>query len=267
MAHCSWYFAVFALLLIATGRQSSAAVLVSGNVTLPEEEADVSQQNATAEVTEVGEETDLKPELVECFENEPEVEEDEIDTELIEKVVGKMYSEPQFLALGSVFEEGVMKILSSFSEVEEAAEGMANNVEKFIENAGRQLFNDLSDYAPLMKEFYSAVPAEAYHKFVLDSLITLNAHVKDHCGQVALEHNPIHPGLKLESSRRRRSSQVWTLATLGQSFSNWMTNIDNFVVEYLTKSIPITCNMIELMLQESIQKVEKMKPEEFKKKW
>lgn len=253
MAQCSWYVAVLALLLIAASRQSSAkdlprlTGLLSINGKLPEEEADVMQHNTTVEVTEE--------------------EGDEIDTVMIEKVVGKMYSEPQFLALGSVFEEGVMRILSSFSEVEEAAEGMVNNVEKFIDNTGRQSFKDLGDYVPLLKEFYSAVPAEAYHKFVLNSLITLHAQVKDHCGQVTLEHNPIHPGLKLDSSRRRRSSQVWTLATLGQSFSKWMTNIDNFVVEYLTKSIPITCNMMDLVLQESIQKVEKMKPEELKKEW
>ena len=45
-----------------------------------------------------------------------------------------------------VFEEGVMKILSSFSEVEEAAEGMANNVEKFIENAGRYKRTIINQY-------------------------------------------------------------------------------------------------------------------------
>lgn len=187
--------------------------------------------------------------------------------EPIESVARNFYSNPALLALGSVFDEGIKKIVSSFSEVENAAEGMVDNLKIYFEQWLKQIGDDAEEYTPHLKEFYKAIPAKAYHKLVIDCLKTALKQTQDHCGQIALEHNPIHPGLKLESGRAKRSTERMTLAKFGQSLSTWMTSIDTFIVEYLTNSIPVTCPMVELWLKELIEKVEMIKPEEFKKDW
>jgi hypothetical protein len=229
MANCSWRFVVLALFVMATSRQCSAASIV---------------------------------------EEEPVVVMETVEKmEPIESVAKNFYSNPALLALGAVLDEGVKKIVSSFSEVESAAEGMADNVVEYYKQWFVQFANDGGEYLPHLKEFYKAIPPKAYHKLILDCLRTALKQTQDHCGKLVLEHNPIHPGLKLETSRAKRSTEKMTLAKFGQSLSVWLTSIDTFVVEYLKSSIPVTCPMVELWMKELIQKVERMKPEEIKKEW
>jgi len=227
MAKCSWRFAVLALCVIAASRQSGAASIADPEV----------MENETVQ---------MKP---------------------IESIASEYYTNPSLLALKAVFDQGLKKIVSSFSEVEQAAEGMLKNVETYVTEFGKEFFRDAEEYLPHLKEFYNAIPAKAYHKLVLDSLRTALKQSQDHCGRLALDHNPIHPGLKLDLSRTKRAAERMNLAKFGESLSTWMTSIDTFVVEYLKNSIPVTCPMLERWIKELIAKVEVMKPEEVKKPW
>jgi len=189
--------------------------------------------------------------------------------EIIETTEGSvpLYQNPAFMALQSMIDVGVEKIASSFSDVEEAAEGMMDNVEEYFTRMLRQIGDDAKEFKPHLKEFYNAIPPKAYQKLVLDCLRTLLKQTQDHCGKTLLEHNPIHPGLKLDVSRAKRSAERMTLAKFGESLSTWMTTIDKFVVDYLTKAIPVTCPIAENWISELIQRVELITPEKFKADW
>lgn len=157
------------------------------------------------------------------------------------------------------------KIESSFDSVGSAAEGMAENFGKYLDKSLRQMGRDIHDYGPHVEEFVDAIPAPVLHKMSLDFVRTALKHSEDHCGKVGLRYNPIHPGLTHET-RSKRDADPMTLAKFGQAISTVFTNIDDFVVQYVTKSQPMLCDNIEKWLKRQIAQGEAMDPEEFKKK-
>jgi len=157
------------------------------------------------------------------------------------------------------------KITSSFLGVKLGALGLMDNFVEYFTQAGQQLTTDLQEYTPHIKEFYNALPAEAYHKLVLQILRTAQKHSKDHCGKIALKYNPFHPDLK--ATRSKRETEKMTLAKFGQALSTWMTSIDDGIAEWLTKTIPAYCPLLDEWLKDFIANVEKMNPEDVKKRW
>lgn len=161
------------------------------------------------------------------------------------------------------------KLEGSFEGVATAAEAMGNNFLVYFEKTFVQLGDDVGEYVPHVKEFYNAIPASALHKMVLDFLRTMLKQNQDHCGKIDLEYYPLHPGLTAQKDRRKRETEKMTLAKFGQAISTLFTDVDNFVVEYISKSIPVICPMIDEWLKEQIAKGEAMDPEKFKEefKW
>jgi len=56
-----------------------------------------------------------------------------------------------------------------------------------------------------------------------------------------------------------------TLAKFGQAISTLFTDVDNFAVEYYSKSVPMLCSLSEEWLKAQIANGEALEPEEFKK--
>merc|ERR1711942_110902 len=172
----------------------------------------------------------------------------------------------QFDAYGKIWHEMIKKIGSSFEGVEKAAEGMVDNFFEYFTQSVEQVFKDASEFVPHMKEFYNAIPASAVHKLTLDILRTALKQNQDHCGKIDLEYNPLHPGLKAHGARKRRETEEkMNLAKFGKAISSLFTDVDNFVVDYVSKSIPMMCPLIDEWLKEQIKKGEAMDPEDFKK--
>merc|ERR1739838_907129 len=161
--------------------------------------------------------------------------------------------------------EVASKVTLSFFGVRLGALGLLDNFVEYLTQAGQQFTTDLQEYTPHIKEFYNALPAEAYHKLVLQILRTAHKQSKDHCGKIILKYNPFHPDLK--ATRSKRETEKMTLAKFGQALSSWMTSIDDGVAEWLTKTIPAYCPLVEEWLKDFIANVEKMKPEDVKKEW
>jgi len=157
------------------------------------------------------------------------------------------------------------KIGKSFKGVSKATEGLAKNFGTYFEKTVEQVVRDSAEHMPHFKAFYDAIPAPAFKKLILSSLRTVLKQSQDHCGKIDLEYYPLHPGLSAQELRRKRDTEKMTLAKFGQAISTLFTDVDNFTVEYFSKSVPMLCSLSEEWLKAQIANGEALEPEEFKK--
>jgi len=157
------------------------------------------------------------------------------------------------------------KLEKSYNGVEKAAGAMVQNFWTYFEKSVEAVSRDVRELAPHFVTFYRAIPAPVIKKLVMDMLRTAAKQNKEHCGDVDLEYNPLHPGLTRQELRKKRETEEkMTLAKFGQAISTMFTDVDNFVVEYISKSIPMGCKLVDNWLERQIAKGEEMDAEEFK---
>merc|ERR1711942_194513 len=172
----------------------------------------------------------------------------------------------QLKAYGATWHEMMKKIGSSLEGVEKAADGMVDNLEKYASKMLYQFGKFNNELGPHIKEYFDAVPASAIHKLTLDFLRLSLKLTEDDCGKISLEYNPLHPGRKAPAARKRRDTEEkMTLAKFGKAISSLFTDVDNFVVDYISKSVSIKCPLAEAWFKEKIERIEAMDPEDFKK--